>query len=157
MDTSEEYIKQTDCPEIQENHKPKEGDWYHVMDYWGKGETKQRVNFVLSSNVMPQGIGGDWRRVYIPRLIKDLKRKDFCYFGIPFAGDLPHILIWLPRQDQLQAMVRGKRTMWQLVQCFWNWLWTKEPVTTGLSMEQLWLGFVMWELHRKKWTGKEWK
>ena len=65
---------------------------------------------------------------------------------------------WYPlyEQDQLQEMANSKFTTWQQVQKFWNWLWTKEPVTTGLSMEQLWLAYVMSELFDKAWSGTEW-
>lgn len=71
--------------------------------------------------------------------------------------DKPSVAGQIYRQDQLQEMVRGDRTSWQLTQFFWNWLWTKEEVTAEKSLEQLWLLFAMCELFKKTWTGEEWK
>lgn len=74
--------------------------------------------------------------------------------------------VWLPRQDQLQEMVRSETTIgtatakpessWQLSQRFWNWLWSKEEIVSDKSMEQLWLAFVMKEKYGKVWNGDFW-
>lgn len=66
--------------------------------------------------------------------------------------------IWLPRQDQLQEIVRNNRGNDGLLQDFY--FWEHNPSTkTGYcnSMEQLWLGFVMFEKFSKHWNGEEWK
>tara|TARA_Y100000310_G_scaffold182404_1_gene182495 strand:- start:358 stop:831 length:474 start_codon:yes stop_codon:yes gene_type:complete len=80
--------------------------------------------------------------------------------------------IWLPRQDQLQEMVRGDgEPYWKLHSRFhrsliaankrwkgpvWCWPTSTPDIPPGTSMEQLWLAFVMKEKHNKGWTGTEW-
>ena len=78
--------------------------------------------------------------------------------------------VWLPRQDQLQAMT-GKEYPLQemaLTDFILSFedpdenkpasLCKDNPLLTNLhSMEQLWLAFVMQENYSKEWTGQEWK
>ena len=76
----------------------------------------------------------------------------------------PSKIIWLPRQDQLQAMIGdyilclnllGSCTSgefedgdkWENFHAFDDYA----------SMEQLWLAFVMFELYEKAWEDGEWK
>ena len=74
MDTSEQRIKMSDCPEIQEGHVPKTGDL--CVDRWFIGV------YI-------------WDESYIYEIESSPKREQW--------GNDP---IWLPRQDQLQEMVR---------------------------------------------------
>ena len=82
------------------------------------------------------------------------------------------LLIWLPRQDQLQAMITFHRhperketpNFCAYYMCFDFFQWIPRygpPEGKGdincNSMEQLWLAFVMWELHQKKWDGNKWR
>jgi len=128
MDTSKEYIAMCDCPEIL------------------KASRRHRDSMSF------------WRDANYPEFI-----------GSPKA-------VWLPRQDQLQKMVDWKK--WkrkhQTIQFGANGLYDKfRPSMLVLppegeqglvwcsdnsmtSMEQLWLAFVMWELHQKKWDGGKW-
>ena len=69
-------------------------------------------------------------------------------------------LIWLPRQDQLQGMGREDTDYYTLMK-FDTWVFNLARVYDDIiiekfSMEQLWLAFVMWELHSKKWDGSDW-
>jgi len=73
--------------------------------------------------------------------------------------------IWLPRQDQLQEMV--KRSDYSpklhdgnllLVSIFKDWVkdnW-QSLLASENSMEQLWLAFVMEERWNKYWNGENW-
>lgn len=66
--------------------------------------------------------------------------------------------IWLPRQDQLQAMLDNEIAI-NLLYKFHHFYNTKSDYPTmevSLSMEQLWLAFIMFELHSKKWDGDKW-
>ena len=64
-------------------------------------------------------------------------------------------IVKLYRQDQLQDMIKSKYIL--------NWDFYSF-VNDGLShyldyfrsMEQLWLAFVMQEIHKKRWNGSEW-
>lgn len=64
---------------------------------------------------------------------------------------------WLPRQDQLQAMIinfgHGHSNGGILVGLS---IFSHEHGYDEKSMEQLWLGFVMSELHQKIWDGDKW-
>jgi len=67
--------------------------------------------------------------------------------------------IWLPRQDQLQAMIcppYGKCfDVWVACNDWWHLPGTRVGYCT--SMEQLWLAFVMNEKYSKQWTGTAWE
>lgn len=68
--------------------------------------------------------------------------------------------IILPRQDQLQEMVDG--SSWGKAARFAQFVWgdrtgeITEYAEMLLSMEQLWLAFVMQEKFGRVWTGKDW-
>ena len=63
----------------------------------------------------------------------------------------PHI--WLPRQGQLQEMVREEyENDYSLSMRFTKFI----PGHADSSMEQLWLAFVMKEKHGKTWDGEDW-
>lgn len=70
------------------------------------------------------------------------------------------ILVWLPRQDQLQEMVGGYHedehqhvSLLHNFDTFLDFLSVPNPYH---SMEQLWLGFVMHEKYKKHWNGEDW-
>ena len=70
--------------------------------------------------------------------------------------------IWLPRQDQLQEMMRPtpergeKISPYGLSWSFYRFIDQLPPLKRGNSFEQLWLAYVMkWE-HHKVWNGKDW-
>ena len=68
--------------------------------------------------------------------------------------------IWLPRQDQLQKLLELWRycsnEVSSLAWGVWNFYTHIENDWHPDSMEQLWLAFVMFELHQKKWYNGEW-
>ena len=81
-----------------------------------------------------------------------------------FMGLLDEGFIWLPRQDQLQDMLREKYPnhymfLKDMIIGFRNWFF-EEDLFMGMehfdSMEQLWLAYVMHELYSKQWSGTEW-
>lgn len=73
-------------------------------------------------------------------------------------------MIWLPRQDQLQEMVKAH--LWELNFKYSQWLYHTDETGCDFhiqhrhldftSMEQLWLAFVMKEKYDKIWDGKDW-
>lgn len=113
MDTSETYIKMCDCPEIQGEWKPIEGDLYFFH-------------------------GAKTFSIYSGMCIDFIATTD----------------IWLPRQDEIQEMIRGR----------YGWIWPLhkfekfDPDLEHIdSMEQLWLAFYMYEKHKKIWDGEKWR
>ena len=69
--------------------------------------------------------------------------------------------IWLPRQDQLQAMVwahtAGTYNLVATKLFAFSDYWEENGIPTEfISMEQLWLSFVQKELQNKVWDGKGW-
>ncbi len=91
-----------------------------------------------------------------------------------YAPDGKHVdhwsQVWLPRQDQLQEMVLEDESYWryQRYQSDARYLDIIDDIRAFfhgkcgqgadliLSLEQLWLAFVMKEKHGKVWSGSEW-
>ena len=147
MDTSEQYIKMCDCPEIQ------------GVNSWGMNPD----SLVAHRHVMPE-LG-----VHTVTTIWRWESQ-----GIS-NEDYRDRFIWLPRQDQLQA-IYGQYVAVELERVFnrnhikmafidfKSWLdkqYHDEPfvcVPTNVfdSGEQLWLAFVMKEKFNKIWDGDKW-
>lgn len=73
---------------------------------------------------------------------------------IPPYGDK---LIFLPRQDQLQGMIKDTYQSSLVLSCaLYHWI-MKLDLRESDSMEQLWLAFVMKEKFNKTWNGEDWK
>ena len=153
MDTSETYIKMSDCPEIQS---------LRTVDTWEYGDAYTTVFRDLPyqgklSWVCP--INDAWAD------IPDYKKhRSEC--------------IWLPRQDDLQKRLYGTRN-WNDTPNGWvesfasfcnpqyigfpnvpedvgmrqysNYLTATDYIKQFTSMEQLWLAFYMSEKHNKVW------
>ena len=153
MDTSRQYVKMSDCPEIQEGHKWEYGDWLiaeHGLFQIGTATFRYDIS---NSNAPPI-------RSTSPQAT--IQSNDVE--GSIFTGKL----IWLPLQHQLQEMVAKTKT-------YCAWLLDIErdfhkfangkfevygvehmPICAVESMEQLWLAFVMHEKYQKVWNGEDW-
>jgi len=85
-----------------------------------------------------------------------------CYEPIDFYNETS---IWLPRQDQLQAMIKKEKLDYLLVD-FKAFVWRNQayivdatmdyPLNICDTMEQLWLCFVMNYNYNKRWNGEDW-
>lgn len=67
--------------------------------------------------------------------------------------------LWLPQQDDLQAMVFSGSFSVHDLDKFYNWADERTEILHGCeleSWEQLWLAFVMSEKYGKVWNGEEW-
>lgn len=159
MDTSKEYILQ--CEKAEEIQK---------LNPFGNG------NFISleTSDILHDNV-------------HNTTRGDFVYCRIKNQFHLKFDEIWLPRQDQLQEMVRDNLMPFMLLgkiqaqvnpalnlklgrdvtisdfeyekQCdeLSNRLFRQQNYYRQfISMEQLWLAFVMKEKHNKVWNGEEW-
>lgn len=180
MDTTEKYILMSEkAVEIQKMHLPdkcEEGDiisligdeYYDGIYLYGCNGFKYDIPYYD----LPEGRNGKAWQIYRGRTT-DYISKDAR-------------IIWLPRQDQLQDMIKweiDKRT--RPGYKFWGSgkyqlslfkphdaeyglgveIWDAKKGTTfgdtqyfikGNSMEQLWLAFVYREKYNKQWTGTEW-
>lgn len=75
-------------------------------------------------------------------------------------------LIWLPRQDQLQDIVRmnGRYAgYYNMLSCFSDFVHNivqnvieKDTFASGYSYERLWLMFTMEDVFNKTWNGEDW-
>jgi len=74
-----------------------------------------------------------------------------------FISDLKDELkkyVWLPRQDQLQAIITtNKYFRFSLIELFYHFANKNVPKFT--SMEQLWLAYVMYIKYKKIWNNEE--
>ena len=90
-----------------------------------------------------------------------LESHNFYYHG--FLAEIMRD-VWLPRIDQLQEMIKTPELEDPFCMCvaFYKWWseakanWDNDPDNGYSTMEQLWLGYVMQQLHGKKWNGDEW-
>jgi len=64
--------------------------------------------------------------------------------------------VWLPRQDELQDIVRGKNQCSTMLIEFIAW-WKEANTNMLITMEQIWLAFVMYKKYNKIWNGKDWE
>ena len=167
MDTSETYVKMCECEELYQHWQPKEGDWFWVRGRNAKGEPEI---LCLSSLT----INSDHQTIYIPilePLHATFKLEEKLPSEIPISINKQtytkfplRYFVWLPRQDQLQAMLYPARYKEKYDMCsafaarctfsVFNAFISDKPDV--MSMEQLWLAFVMIELHQKRWHNGEW-
>ena len=131
MDTSKEYIKMCDCPEIQ---KP---DRHNRRDL-------KRGDFYLASS----------KTLKDPKTFKHPNGR-YREINVYYSWKGVYNYIWLPRQDQLQEMYLDgiSEDRFVTLDRFLNFV---DSGNRGWSFEQLWLAFVMKEKFNKTWNGKEW-
>ena len=138
MDTSEIYIKMCEkAEEIQKTHILIYSDlcvaWYTGEFYEPKG---YRIGYYLQDN-----------------LVKRIDSNETF---------VKQTLIWLPRQDQLQEMVKREYKespqagLWYVFQKFVTYRIVNIEEDDLPSWEQLWLAFCMVEKFKKVWNGEEW-
>jgi len=133
------YIKQCDCPEIQEQWNISDWDWVYCKH--------KKESVVLSGYEVD---GGYYGHSSEPECDTPVSNGDFGR-GLRIFKD-EHI--WLPRQDQLQAMAdkpyqATKCRSAQITQLLMDATrLSREMCCT--SIEQLWLAFVMLQLHYKE-------
>ncbi len=167
MDTTETYIKMCEkADEIQElrvnsewpefvhrNHKA--GDYFACIDpnsiiirMTGDDSPSEPVVVIyIFGSEQVQGTDIPKKEQYLDfsgkyKTFKDpLKQRLEAKIGLP--------LIWLPRQDQLQEMIKAiDRAPYKL-----HLLMARSPFETG---EQLWLALLMYQNYNKVWNGEEW-
>lgn len=77
------------------------------------------------------------------------------------AHEVDPEFIWLPRQDQLQAMIAidsAENTPQKRAALVYDFaMFTMFSGDKFTSMEQLWLAFVMKEKYGKRWSGESWR
>lgn len=131
MDISEAYIKMCDCPEIQGQWKPEEGDWNTSGSYLGcVGDTVCETEGFDSYEDAIKEMKNNY--TWLPRQdqIQEMMGEDFPFIARYFASHVEDCME--PGQDGSVLE------------------------TPCESMEQFWLAFYMLEKHRKFWDGEKW-
>ena len=127
MDTTPEYIKMSDCEEVQSHSKCQVG-YADLMDLWGHeeinidGYRKGKLKIDHYGNLF---IHGWWR------------------------GKSNHL--WLPYQHQIQEMLKRMDPRVQI-----NIAPLLDTLPFCDTWEKFWLAYYMYEKHQKTWTGTEW-
>lgn len=143
MDITKLYVDMCEkSSEIQGLWKPEMGDWFHAeCTDWQIGQ----AGFAYEGKVNE-----------VPRVMYDGKPIPYLTAELSAEGWLHEKLIWLPRQDQLQGMIK-----WDSIfiikrgdtyfrrSCGTNY-------EQGKSLEQVWLAFVMKEKYNKTWKDETW-
>jgi hypothetical protein len=141
MDTSKKYIKMCEkAKEIQDNRRGRSYDdlFFHkdcikMIEINGFGFGKK------GEMIIEQKYGYNYKSDLRPK-----EWNDYC--------------IWLPRQGQLQEMIKVEDMPHiPLVRNFYTFVVTAKSAIFMVSMEQLWLVFVMREKYGKIWNGKNWE
>lgn len=128
MDTSETYVKM--CEQVEEIQAQKREERHKNTGKW---------------------IAGDfWTTVFRDGVFIVPSHEDF-WAEEPHYTHHPVECIWLPRQDQLQEMIKSIESSARILWCVGCWCNHNRYAEQFTSMEQLWLAFVMSE----KW-GKQW-
>lgn len=137
MGELEEYILMNKkAKEIQKKWKPKNGDYIQFGN-------EVRVIVRIDENM--------WFAFHIG----DTNKYSMC------TNNAIKDNIWLPRQDDLQGMVLEEGWVYRdsisLIYKFYEWVYGGIP-SRDVSMEQIWLSFVMEEKHNKIWSehDKDW-
>lgn len=126
MDTSEQYIKMCDCPEIQDR---KIRNLY--MKTFHTGDTR----FYIAN-----WDGGD---IYFSRTYP--QRNPQSDIWLPRQDQLQE-KVWDKEEEDLAGILN------HLADFYYSNTYTGD---LG-SIEQLWLAFVMWNLYQKRWEDNKW-
>jgi len=161
MDTSETYIKMSDCPEVQNHRKPKiekmkDGRWHYGWDL-------ENGDFIATKDMYEKEerrIEVKGTTIYSPSFYSTRKDANIDISTVGFDegdGYKTKRFIWLPTQSQIQKMM-GIKDGYDFFHGFVNKVFTNEnyPYYRNKSPEQLWLAFYMHEKHQKTWDGEKW-
>jgi hypothetical protein len=128
----DEYIKMCNCPEIQDRHEWKDGDYYTCTTYFTNRTPRTQVE-----------IG-----IYCSSCESDYPPPQF---------PKEH---WLPRQEDIQGMLKDDSLdiMFPHVVLLGNIYRavTNMELSPTETMEQLFLCYYMKEKHNKVWDGGKW-
>ncbi len=140
MDTSKEYIKMCEKAEEIQKHTPEAWDYYVCLTHLYDTPPAEEIA-VLSGYETDGG-------TYGPNVCK----KDYCDFW--------KFKTWLPRQDQLQEMLKsmpGHRMIGWARQLEGLLKFANDDSRNFTwSWEQFWIAFVMKEKYNKIWDGETW-
>ena len=150
MDTSAIYVKMCDCPEIQ-GHIPQTFTRAHLRSNIRVGCTREDCHYLYVMehyNQLPDDVGS----------------PQYSHSDV----------VWLPRQDQIQEMMRkhyasqtkenkgdawfpeGTVALTYVLKNFCKWVCeNRSHGERTKSFEELWLGFYMWEKYQYFWSHDE--
>ena len=167
MDT---YTQMVDCPEIQGQRTDKEDSRYCVKeDIWGFSDQDAEDR---KQDAKSHGAFYARRHPEKPPYKQDplLKVGDIVIcaemLGVEDSNEIqvtvwtvlqnyPDKFIWLPRQEDIQEMLKPiGENHYGLLDRFDGWIESIAPLYHSIT--ELWLGFYMWEVHKKIWTEKGW-
>lgn len=139
MDKSEQYIKMCEnASNIQLEWEIQNGDFVYTRGDKSEGGLYLEGVYVVWNERLPLSGYHNWDdNWYLPS----------CH--------------WLPRQDQLQEILdRSSEKQCYcnvcLLEAFTKFSAGEEAEKQYLSMEHLWIRFIMWNNYKKKWNGLTW-
>ena len=165
MDTSETYIKMSDCEEVQKFRYPeleieKDGRRHYQWDFVDGDFFITICEKHEDNQIEIKGttVYSPYCYTYKKTIMGDI---DINQVGFDEgAGYCADKIIWLPRQDQIQEMLEFSAMRYGMFKVFCDWL-DKNRLYIGLkeliTPEQLWLAFYMHEKHSMTWDGERWQ
>ncbi len=147
MDTSKKYIKM--CEEAEEIVIYGENNFERLRPLFVFDKLLERVSLVIW---LPQKMRERLNCKNGEVIVSVEQNRDK---GVYIEEGKMGIVIWLPRQDQLQEM------LWQGLDEYEHWIQKLYDFILDLpfepmSMEQLWLAFIMKEKYNKIWDKDKW-
>lgn len=152
MDTGKKYIEMCDCEEIQGNAPKEKGDVYYILTHRENGNCD--VMLVIRNIEYYDCNGFTYGESHKGGVCWHKESHITTnYYQDDYGMERTKKILWLPRQDQLQeilkpypfsALLRDVRMFWKGGGRYCN------------SMEQLWLAFVMKEKFNKIWNESKW-
>ena len=166
MDTSEQYIKMCDTPEIQDIWQ--DIDLRELPSFCYDKAIERVCIFLWAPDTLAEKVGNGEQNSIIVSIECERPLHHWTQEVFWKGGGT----IWLPRQDQLQEMIPSVNYEGNLAHL--AWMFDKfcnssranpfQPLAANYvildsltSMEQLWLAFAMKEKHGKTWDGDKWQ
>lgn len=150
MEKGERFIRMTDCPEIQEGHKPTSGDWYTAQLRNGEkpelvclGDLHFRGDYDLS--------GEQWDDEAYP-----------VTKGCGCCEDRVALIQWVPSEAQIKHMVITNPLVMAKIgyrpsENAHRFLWRRVIRWLDKSEAEAWLCFLMYHQYGKVWAGNTWE
>ena len=168
MDTSKEFVKM--CEKAEEIQAILDFKYYTIENVFAVKEKKKECIHEGEKTF----ISYSYDKIYCSLCGKKLKEYQAEFIETYNIKPTGLNFVWLPRQDQLQELVKDKVRDNQktthayvkgpnpegfinvcLLTDFYFWQERIAPLFFT-SMEQLWLAFVMKEKYHKIWNGEDW-
>ena len=131
MDKTEQYIKMSDCPEVQK---------------YRKGQKDFQIGDCIANYLLGKYSKANFQGIVVFEQHDEIRDRQLA--------------VWLPRQDDIQGMLIKEKfgdfsAHWDICVEIPMQFVAKNPTLELSSMEQIWLSCYMLSIHQKVWSSEE--